>query len=146
MGGSAIDSIVQHIIEVDLGLHGGAEPTKAQLYEYDRTLSSHIKMLEQQIETMSSDLKRDSMEVWTESELVWLESVLQTVGELKQQLSRVRSAHGSVNSHIAREERGFFEKMIHAAACAFGGHKVVSKSDYPASGVSSFTGEPSIML
>jgi len=46
-----VDGIVQHIIEVDLGLHGSvAEPSKAQLHEYDRALSSNIEMLEEQIE------------------------------------------------------------------------------------------------
>jgi len=152
-----IDGIVQHIIEVDLaiekfgsltaGLHGNAEPTKQQLYKYDRTLSSNIQMLEEQVERMQSELTRDSMEVRSEAQLLWLENLLQTVGEMKLQLSRVRAARGSVHSRLAKEERGFFETIMHSAACIFGGSKVGSSSGaYPATGVSSFTGEPTAML
>jgi len=86
------------------------------------------------------------MEVRSEAQLVWLENVLQTVSDMKEQLQRVRTAHGSVHARLATKERGFFEKMMHAAACAVGGNKMASNSDYPASGVSSFTGEPSVML
>merc|ERR1712046_279158 len=118
----------QHIIEVDLGLHGSAEPSKAQLYEYDRILSSNIAMLEEQIEKVQSDLTRDSMEMRSETQLLWLEGLLQRAGETKQRLQQVRAARGSIHARLATKERGFFEKIIHAAASSFGGNKMTSNS------------------
>merc|ERR1719321_934717 len=111
-----VNSIVQYIVEVDLGLHAHNEPTKKQLQQYEETLSAHIQELQEEIEAMQGDLRRDAMALETTAQLQWLENVMQTVAELKQRLERVQAARGSVNSRLARGESGFFEKMIRAAA------------------------------
>eukprot|EP00929_Paragymnodinium_shiwhaense_P004777 TRINITY_DN10596_c0_g2_i1.p1 TRINITY_DN10596_c0_g2~~TRINITY_DN10596_c0_g2_i1.p1 ORF type:complete len:223 (+),score=48.54 TRINITY_DN10596_c0_g2_i1:78-746(+) len=140
----AVDKCVQLISAFDKGLASGL--TFEQLQEYDRVLEAGIQELENQITLTQSDLLRDSMEVKSEAQLVWLEFMLQSIGDLRRQLRRVRTAEGKLKSRMAQEDRGFLQKMIQAAATAFSGHRAVLHSDYPATGVSSYTGEANRQL
>eukprot|EP00929_Paragymnodinium_shiwhaense_P001376 TRINITY_DN1015_c0_g1_i4.p1 TRINITY_DN1015_c0_g1~~TRINITY_DN1015_c0_g1_i4.p1 ORF type:complete len:238 (-),score=55.05 TRINITY_DN1015_c0_g1_i4:295-1008(-) len=120
--------------------------TFEQLKEYEGTLAAGAQELEDKIAQTQGDLLRDSMEVRSEAQLAWLESMLHGIDELREQLRRVRIAEGQLRKRIATGESSFLEKVMQAAAVAFSGHRAVLHSDYPASGVSSFTGEPTRML
>eukprot|EP00929_Paragymnodinium_shiwhaense_P004778 TRINITY_DN10596_c0_g3_i1.p2 TRINITY_DN10596_c0_g3~~TRINITY_DN10596_c0_g3_i1.p2 ORF type:complete len:224 (+),score=79.96 TRINITY_DN10596_c0_g3_i1:80-751(+) len=138
----AVDKCVQLMAKFDKGLADGL--TFEQMQEYDRVLAAGVLELENEIVQTQSDLLRDSMEVKSDAQLVWLEFMLQNIGDLRRQLKRLRSAEGKLKKRMAMEERGFLQKLIQAAAVAFSGHRGVLHSDYPATGVASYTGEPNV--
>jgi len=137
-----VDKVVEHIYEFDQGLYNGM--TEEQLNEYDNTLTQALHELEDALSASQRDLVRDSMEPKSESQVVWLEYMLQSIGDLRRQLRRVRDGEGKLHKRLAKTDRGFLQKLLQASAVAVGGHKAVANYDYPATGVSSYTGEPTL--
>jgi len=137
---AAVDKTVDHMEEFDQKLVDGL--SLDELHEYDRSLVDLIAQLEDKIHSSESQILRYAMEAHSESQVVWLESMLQSIGDLRRQLRRVRDREGKLQHHLANTNRGFLQSMMRAAAIALGGQKAAPRSDYPASGVSSYTGEP----
>eukprot|EP00929_Paragymnodinium_shiwhaense_P089862 TRINITY_DN50051_c0_g1_i1.p1 TRINITY_DN50051_c0_g1~~TRINITY_DN50051_c0_g1_i1.p1 ORF type:complete len:231 (-),score=69.46 TRINITY_DN50051_c0_g1_i1:332-1024(-) len=127
----------------------GPEMTKkmavAELRAYDRQLNAKIAELEDKISIMQQEILRDAMAVSSKPQLAWLEGMLNHVEELRGELAHVREAESELHSRLERED-GFLQQLVRAAAVALGGHKAAMEGSYPATGVSSYTGQPSAVF
>jgi len=110
-GSGAMDTIFYKIATVNRRLTDRAwlgAPTDQELADYDQKMTADIKMLEDLIQEAS-------MEVETTTQVQWLENALETVGQLKERLSRHRDAEAAAKmprSAVAGDFGSWFRLVL----------------------------------